>query len=285
MYIRSPFCISFSGITIRFIPPAPMQLSPAFEALLCADTGNPDAEYEIQLLHKPLTFDILPTRRYQGATIYRTREGWLRISPLQPAEDGCQVACLLRPNNKNVLYYPASMWEHFASPLHCAHLMGLETLLLQHNAFLLHSSVVTMNGKAVLFSGPSGCGKSTQADLWAKYLGADILNGDRCVVMKKSDGFYGGGSPLAGHSGIYRREQAPIAGIFLVNQAEENSLQRLGFQAFAPLFSQTLVNAWDSDFMQTITTLYQELLSSIPIYRLNCRADEGAVQTAYNALF
>ena len=103
--------------------------------------------------------------------------------------------------------------------------------------------------------------------------------------MKKSDGFYGGGSPLAGHSGIYRREQAPIAGIFLVNQAEENSLQRLGFQAFAPLFSQTLVNAWDSDFMQTITALYQELLGSIPIYRLNCRADEGAVQTAYNALF
>lgn len=156
---------------------------------------------------------------------------------------------------------------------------------MRFNAFLLHSSVVQIHGKSVLFSGPSCAGKSTQAELWRRHLGADILNGDRCVVMKKADGFYGGGSPWCGTSGIHRREQAPIAGIFLVNKAPENRVQRLGFEAFAPLISQTIINSWDIDFMAKISTLYADLLRQVPVYRLDCLPDAAAVKVAYDTLF
>ncbi len=177
------------------------------------------------------------------------------------------------------------MWEHYGQPLHCLAQLGIEYPLLQRNAIMLHSSVVELNGKAILFCGPSGAGKSTQAALWEKYLDARILNGDRCIIMQKSDGFYGGGSPWCGHSGIYRPEQAPITGIFLVEKSNENSIRRMGANAFAPLFSQTLVNSWDSDFMDKVTTLYQDLLNRIPVYQLHCRPDEGAVQAVYRTLF
>lgn len=217
--------------------------------------------------------------------LYRTREGWLRVYSPLIAEDGCQVACLLRPDGKNKLYYPASRWAFYSSSLHCIHLIGGETLLLKQNAFLLHSSVVLFNGKVVLFSGPSGAGKSTQASLWEQHLGATVVNGDRCVIRKLSDGFYGGGSPWSGTSGIYRPEQAPIAGIFLVHQAPENSVQRLGRAAFPALFGQTIVNSWDSAFMEKITELFSEMMAQVPIYRLNCRPDEGAVKAAYHTLF
>ena len=103
--------------------------------------------------------------------------------------------------------------------------------------------------------------------------------------MKKADGFYGGGSLWCGTSGIYRREQSPIAGIFLVHKAPENRVVRLGFDAFAPLFSQTIVNSWDPDFMAKVSSLYAELLSQVPVYRLDCRPDKGAVQVAYDTLF
>lgn len=244
-----------------------------------------DEEYEICLLNSPLKPEAKLLHTLSGIQIYPTDQGWLRIYSPLIAEDGCQVACLLCPDGKNKLYYPASMWDFFSRSFHCLHLIGGEVLLLKYNAFLLHSSIAMVNGKMVLFSGPSGAGKSTQADLWAKYLGADVINGDRCVIMKKDDVFLGGGSPWCGTSGIRRREQAPIAGIFLVNQAPENSLQRLGFQAFAPLFTQTIVNSWDQAFMEKVTQLFSDMLSQVPIYRLDCRADEEAVKLVYHTVF
>lgn len=285
MTVNKPFRICFSGISIRFVPFAPLMLDKELSGFLCDDVGAFDAEYEIRPLRQPLMPEGLPIHSSQGTFIYQTEEGWLRIYPLHRAKDGCQVACLLRPDGKNTLYYPAALWDYYTSPLRCLPLLGVETLLLRRNAFLLHSSVVAINGKTILFSGPSGAGKSTQADLWGKHLGADILNGDRCVVMKRPDGFYGGGSPWCGTSNIYRQEQYPIAGIFLVNKANSNSIRRLGASAFPLLFSQTLVNSWDSPFMEKVTSLYQDLLADIPIYQLNCLPNEDAVHIAYQTLF
>lgn len=285
MKVNKPFRICFSGISIRFVPFAPLSLDKELTSFLCDDVGAFDAEYEIRPLRHPLMPEGSPSYNSQGTLIYMTQEGWLRIYPLHRAKDGCQVACLLRPDGKNTLYYPAALWDYYTSPLRCLPLLGIETLLLRCNAFLLHSSVVAVNGKAVLFSGPSGAGKSTQADLWAKHLGADILNGDRCVIMKKTDGFYGGGSPWCGTSNIYRREQYPIAGILLVNQAKETSVQRLGIAALPPLLSQTLINSWDSAFIDHISILFQDLLSQVPVYRLNCLPNEESMHIAHKTLF
>lgn len=279
------FCVRFSGICIRFTLPTPLTLPDCFAALRCPDTDDPDVEYEVCLLTTPLRPQSEPVHKNGVVTIYPTDKGWLRIYSALTAADGCQVACLLRPNGKNTLYYPASRWDHYRSHWHCAHLLGGEAMLLGQNAFLLHSSVVMVNGKTVLFSGPSGAGKSTQASLWEQFAGADILNGDRCVVMKKDDGFYGGGSPWCGTSGIYRPEQAPIAGIVLIKQGPEERLRRLGFESFVPLFSQTTLNSWDSTFMNTVSGLYSELLEQVSVYELVCRPGREAVELVYQTLF
>lgn len=279
------FCISFSDITIRFVLPESVELPPAFEALRCDDKAEADVEYEICLLKAPLLPDGECVGEHSGMRIYRTEDGILRIYTGLIADDGCQIACLLNRSGHHKLYYPAASWDFYSEPLNCSHLISGEILLIMFEAFLLHSSVVKINGKAVLFSGPSGMGKSTQANLWAEYLGAEILNGDRCVVMKKADGFYGGGSVWAGTSGIYRPEQAPIAGIFLLGQAKENHVHKLGIEALKPLFSQSTVNSWDSEFMEKILQLYAELLDTVPVYRLDCRPDREAVELAYHTLF
>lgn len=279
------FCISFSGITLRMVLPASAELPEELAAFLCEDPGTVDVEYEIRLIREPLCHDPNPVYQERGTEYYKTKEGWLRIYRPLIEKDGCQVACLLRPDGRNTLFYPEYRWDHYAAPLRCIHLLGIEALLLRRDAFLLHSSVVLLNGKTVLFSGPSGAGKSTQAALWQQHLGAKVINGDRCVIIKRPDGFYGGGSPWSGTSGIYHPDQAPIAGIFLVHQAPENSVQRLGRTAFAPLFSQTAVNSWDPEFMERISQLVPELLSQVPVFRLNCRPDEGAVMAAYHAIF
>ena len=279
------FCIRFSGLTIRFSFPAPLEIPEALDALRCEDTDTPDAHYQIVLIHHPLRPTEPLYHEEQGVSIYQTEKGWLRIYSGIMDTDGCQVACLFSPDGRHTLYCPASRWLRFYSGNAIVTFLCGELLLLQHNALLLHSSLVMLHGKAILFCGPSGAGKSTQAQLWEQHLGAQILNGDRTVVMKRSDGFYGGGSLWSGTSGIYRSEQAPIAGIFLVGQAPETTIRPLGFDAFVPLYSQTILNSWDPAFMSRISGLFSDLLAQVPIYRLNCLPDEGAVKAAYDTLF
>lgn len=278
-------CIRFSGLTLRLNPLAPVVFDSEISSLICENCDTPDVEYEIQPLTTPLSLDSEPYYDNQGTMIYRHDEGWLRIYPMYISEDGCQVACLLRKNGKNVMYYPASLWEHYTRPLKCVPLLGLELQLMARNAFLLHSSVIAYRDRAIAFCGPSAIGKSTQAGLWQQHLGADILNGDRCIVMQKEDGFYGGGGPLAGTSGIYRPEQYPLAAIILLEQGPENRIERQLLHALPTLLSQTLVNSWDLEFMDRLSLLYQQLMQKVPVYRLSCRPDADAVKVAYETIF
>ena len=285
MLIKDYFTITFAGLTIRFRFPNPLNLPEELTAFLCEDILSPDAEYEIQLLEKPLDLENMEPVFNRGIRIYPYKESWLRVYPSLIAEDGCQVALFLCDPRKYILYYPASRWEFYSDELHILHLLAGEHFLLQHDAFLLHSSLVQLDGQTILFSGPSGVGKSTQAALWQKHLGADILNGDRCVIRKMPDGFYGCGSPWAGTSKIWHIEMAPLKGIFILEQASENSIQRLGFDGFFPLYTQSIINSWDSEFVEKITELISEVLSNIPVYKLSCRPDEEAVRLAYRTLF
>ena len=283
--IKRSFCIGFSDLTVKFLFPSKVNLPDFFNDLLCEDTDSPHAEYQIELLSSPLCPEGFLVFEQKDISVYRTNDGWLRIYNPLKADDGCCVACLIRENGKHSLYYPASMWEHYSSYFHCTHLLCGELMLLLQNAMLLHSSVVMINNKTVLFCGPSGAGKSTQAKLWKTHKNALILNGDRAVIMKKNSKFFAGGSIWCGTSGIYRSEQREIAGIFTLRKHSENSVRPLTKEAFPMLFSQTTVNSWDKDFVDKICSLYTQLLSSVPVYELSCRADKEAVDLAYNTLF
>lgn len=279
------FTVRFSGISVAFCLPSPIVLPEHFSAL----EGEPDAKaddtYNVVLLEEPLTPPGEMAASVSEARIFQTEKGWLHIYPALGDGKGCQVACLFCSDGFHTLYYPASRWQEYSRIWCCTHLLCPEQLLLRHDAILLHSALVMLEGKAILFCGASGAGKSTQAELWHRHLGADILNGDRTVIRKTSDGFTGGGSLWSGTSGIYRREYAPIAGIFLVEHGPRNRIDPLGFDAFKPLLTQTLTNSWDEAFMAKAVGLISDLMDQIPVYRLSCRPEKEAAELAYQVLF
>ena len=279
------FCISFSGFTLRFSLPTKITIPECFDDLLCEDTDTPTAEYQVELLETPLRPEGCAIYAGNDFSVYKTEDEILRIYTPLSAEDGCQVACCMRKNGKHTLYYPASMWNHYSSHWHCTHLLCGEVLLCMQNALLLHSSVVKFDSKVLLFCGESGAGKSTQASLWQKYKGAEILNGDRCVIRKLSDVFYGGGSPWSGTSGIYSKEHFPISAVIMLKKAPHNAISKVGSKAFVKLMSQTTQNPWDKDFMSIITDIYVQFLESVPVFELECLPDEGAVELVYNTVF
>lgn len=285
MYKKRNFTIRFADISIGFEFPSNIGIPKEFEEFLIEEGQGADEEYEIRLLDQSLQISGTPISSYNGMQVYRTEEGYLRNFTPLTAQDGCQVACLLRKNRKNTLYYPALRWDFYSKELHILHLIGIEEVLMRYHAILLHSSVVKVQEHTVLFSGPSEIGKSTQAKLWETYLGAEILNGDRCVIRKKEEQFWGSGSPWSGTSGIYSKKQAPIKGIFILKQGSVNSVRRLGAEAFMALYSQCIVNTWDREFVEQITGFLIELLDRCPVYELTCRPDKEAVRLAYQTLF
>ena len=157
-------------------------------------------------------------------------------------------------------------------------LMDIEATLLDLGALILHASLVRWDGRGIIFSAPSGTGKSTQAELWEKYLGAEVLNGDRAAVREKDGIWQAYGLPYAGTSGIYRNESAPLTAIVVLRQAKENRIRRSsGAKAFRCLYPETMIHRWDPDFESRAADLLLKMIHDIPVFLLECRPDREAV--------
>ena len=197
---------------------------------------------------------------------------------------------------------PYAMTQHSPSEIRCfylrdeAHrlrysfnlcdLLSLERILHLHEALLLHCAFIRMNGEALLFSGASGVGKSTQADLWQVHTSADLCNGDRAAVRLQNGQWYAHGLPYAGSSHVFRNVQAPCRAIVMLGQAKENRLRRLRPQeAFSALYPELTLHHWERDTVDRATSLLTDLISQIPVYRLDCLPEESAVQLLYKEVF
>lgn len=188
--------------------------------------------------------------------------------------------------NEFILYCPPAHAETLLNACELTPMLALEQLFAQNRRLILHSSVVLHNGSAVLFSAPSGVGKSTQAALWQQRFGAELLNGDRCVIEQTQSGFVAHGSPYSGSSEICKRKSAPIKGVFLLRQAPENRAEPLAPpDAFRRLFSQTVVNLWNTEQVQSLTEVLAALSADLPVYELACRPDNAAAELAERTLF
>ena len=181
--------------------------------------------------------------------------------------------------------YLSDFESKFTETCDILNLIGLEKILLDHSGFLLHSSLIRYQNKAILFSAPCGVGKSTQADLWNRFRSAEILNGDRAGVRFSNNYWCAYGMPFAGTSGIYKNASAPIAAVVTLDQGPENQIQRLRpIEAIRRLLLECSCRRWDSEFMNRMLDLLLKFVGPVPVYHLVCRPDEDAVNLLYDTL-
>lgn len=149
----------------------------------------------------------------------------------------------------------------------------------------IHCAVIRYKGAGVLFLGPSGIGKTTQAERWRDFRSAAILNGDMGYVQRTKNGFLAWGTPWHGSSPYCENESVPLKALVVLKQAPENTLRELsGYEKVREVSGSVFYPNWAEDGVELCLGTLDSLLKEIPVYRLDNRADEGAVALLENEL-
>lgn len=152
--------------------------------------------------------------------------------------------------------------------------------------FQMHSAVVVKDGYGVAFCGVPGAGKSTQANLWTEHLDARKLNMDQpCVILDNGE-ILVSGSPWSGKEDCYKNEAVGLKAIFFVEQAEENTVERLSLgEAYSYLFLNNFLVPVNEELDRKHQDAILKIVVGVPVYRLKCTVSKEAVTVAYNVAF
>lgn len=163
--------------------------------------------------------------------------------------------------------------------------MSAEHLVLEADGVILHASFIEHKGRAILFTAPSGTGKSTQAGLWHELSDAEIINGDRAVIRLINGQPFACGIPFAGSSKYCKNAELPLAAIVYLGQAPTTTIRELnGIMAFQKIWQECTVNTWNKEDVNKATGIVLDILSKVPVFRLDCTPDESAVTALEEAL-
>ena len=154
-----------------------------------------------------------------------------------------------------------------------------------YNALLTHSSFVIYQGKGIIFTGYSGVGKTTQAELWQKYKGAEIVNGDKVFIREIDSRFYAYGLPWKGSSEYCLNRKAELCGVVVLRQSEKNRITRLDEKSAECFMPHIFLPHWDKECLGNALDTFDKLIGNVPVYLLECRPDEEAVEVTKTAVF
>lgn len=158
-------------------------------------------------------------------------------------------------------------------------LTAFYSFLAKKGGVLVHASLVRFRDEALMFAGDSGVGKTTQAELWKKYMNAEILNGDKVFLTDGGAGCEAWGSPWKGSSAYAKNQKARLKAIVLLEQKKTNMIKKLSqLEIQAQFFPHIFYPMWDQECTEKVMETLDRCLWEIPVFRLSCRPDQEAVE-------
>ncbi len=166
-------------------------------------------------------------------------------------------------------------------------LTAVYSRLAQFSTLLAHAALVNVPGQGgLMFVGPSGIGKTTQAELWARFRGAEIINGDKVFLTVEEGGVMAHGSPWNGNSPYRLRRSVPLRAVVSLTQDSENSIRPLNeMEKLTYVMPHIFLPQWDDGLTAMAMETVGETLPRVSAFRLACRPDEEAVDLTNHAVF
>ena len=170
------------------------------------------------------------------------------------------------------------------------------------DGFVMHSSVVEVNGGAYAFAAESGTGKSTHTRYWKEVLGEKmtIINGDKpiyrftgstpgtvlpagtaCATGTDPGVLLAFGTPWCGKENWQTKTSAPLKALCLLERSERNEIFPINaLEHLSELMRHFHLPGDGLVDMQKLMELIGRTVETVPVYRLKCRNDISAAKTA-----
>lgn len=170
---------------------------------------------------------------------------------------------------------------------HAAHLNPLDypldevlvaNLLGRGRGVELHScGVIDAQGRGHLFVGVSGAGKTTTARLW-EGAASGIVSDDRVIVRERDGDMWMFGTPWHGEAELSMPEGVPLAGVYLLVQAEANVIHELdAAEAVARLFRCAFPLFYDGTSLDFTLSFLERIVASVPVRELQFTRDRSVI--------
>lgn len=260
---------------------------PAHTLLFLSDNASVDFHYRIEIGGSMPVFPSQLLYRKKDIVVFRNERG-LESRLLLFSGSGIPYAYYdeIDETHATICFNP-HFTEFLQSDTCFYSLLALERHLNRKHAYILHCSYLDFQGKAYLFSGPSGIGKTTHTDLWCKLYPqeAQVLNGDKCLLVKEEDAFYALGWPICGSSGICHNERREVSAIILLQQTPDNlEINESRVRQFKRVLEQLAVNYWDASFVNEAVSFAEQLTGAVTCCTYGCTMDDAAATTLHTIL-
>ena len=152
--------------------------------------------------------------------------------------------------------------------------------LLRFGCSIFHAVSFAWRDRAWLLTAPSGVGKTTQFLNWQRLFPGEItmISGDMPVLEAREDGcVWVHPSAWNGKESLSSRLSAPLGGLVLLQQGQENRIGKLTPQeALVPIFAQFPVLPETEEDILRMARLEEKLLLTAPSWKLVNLGDDAS---------
>lgn len=159
-------------------------------------------------------------------------------------------------------------------------------ILPEYGIFLMHSSVLEVDGYAYAFTAKSGVGKSTHTALWLKNVPhARVLNGDKPLFRLEADGSLTAfGTPWNGKENWGENISAPLAAICFIERGAQNAIVPAAEDDVINRLMHQLYLRGSRQSINQQLMLMDALVKAVPYYVLSCNISDEAALLAWNTM-
>jgi hypothetical protein len=215
--------------------------------------------------------------------IYRKNGSWIYKGILPKVDDDTlhRVAVFNNDYSLAIIYSPENRLDNIRErgfqslSLFPTDQIWLTHLLADRHGLLLHSAAAVINGQGFIFVGHSDAGKSTTMELLKeardrKGLDAQILCDDRNVIRRWPAGWRVHGTWSHGDVADVSPKEAPLKGVFFLEQAVENKIVPLNDRKliWKKLLATLIRAAVTSEWWQRELDILEDLINDVSFYSM-----------------
>ncbi len=156
----------------------------------------------------------------------------------------------------------------------------------EYGVFLMHSSVIEVDGYAYAFTAKSGVGKSTHTALWLKNVPhARVLNGDKPLYRLEADGSLTVfGTPWNGKENWGENISARLAAVCFLDRGLENTIRPAEEHEIISRLMHQFYLRGSRNSIDRRLALLDALIKAVPFYVLACNISDEAAALSWNTM-